>query len=309
MRSRIRWGTARCRTPQLALLVLLGVEPCRAQSPDPAQLAAGGTPAGNTPASEPSGSSDGAYPAELARFLLEQAKERFNRGVANHDRDALESALDLLQLGRNLTGDPAFDFNAARVARELGRCGEASAGYQRFIARDPDADRRRRAEQRLAELHCASDAALATVEVLPGETLDVRLAAPGHGLRPPALRWDELAADPAAQSSSSTPPLLWGVVGAAGVSAALSVAFLAQAGMRDSQLAHLQASDEGKVAQLQSDGRAAQARARIFGVLAAGLGVGAAIGFWWSSRADAVESGLLVQASEAGASASWVRRF
>jgi hypothetical protein len=252
--------------------------------------------------------SDGAYPAELARFLLEQAKERFNRGVASHDRDALESALDLLKLGRNLTGDPAFDFNAARVARELGRCREASVGYQRFIEREPDVGRRQRAEQRLAELRCSSDAALATVEVLPGATLDVRLAAPGHGLRPPAIGWDELGVGPAAERSSSTPLLLWGLVGAASASAALSVAFVAQAGSKDSQLAHLQAGEEAQVAQLQSEGRAAQTRARIFGVLAAGLGVGAAIGFWWSSR-DAADSELVVQAGGTGASASWVRRF
>jgi hypothetical protein len=241
--------------------------------------------------------------------LLEQAKDRFNRGVAGHDLDALESALNLLLLGRNLTGDPAFDFNAARVARELGRCGEASAGYQRFIEREPDAARRQRAEQRLAELRCASDAALASVEVLPGETLDVRSSAPGDGLRPPAIGWDELASGPAAESSSGTPLLLWGLVGAASASAAFSVAFLAQAGSIDSQLAHLHAGEEAKVAQLQSEGRAAQTRARIFGVLAAGLGAGAAIGFWWSSRDEAAESGLVVQASGAGASASWVRRF
>ena len=302
MRSRLRWGTARCPAPQLALLALLSVELCRAQTTD-AQSA-------SSPASaELSGANDASYPVELARFLLEQAKQRFNRGVASHDAAALESALDLLVLGRNLTGDPAFDFNAARVARELGRCGEASAGYRRFIEREPDATRRQRAEERLAELRCASDAALATVEVLPGEMLDVRSSAPGDGLRPPAIGWDELAASPAAQSSSSTPPLLWGLVGAAGASAALSVAFLAQAGSKDSQLAHLQAGDEEKVAQLQSEGRAAQTRARIFGVLAAGLGAGAAIGFWWTSRDEAAESGLVLQASGAGASASWLRRF
>lgn len=301
MRSRLGWGTARCPAPRLALLALLSVGLCRAQTPDTPRAAV------SSPA-ELSAASDGSYPAELARFLLERAKERFNLGVANHDRDALESALTLLELGRNLTGDPAFDFNAARVARELGRCGEASAGYQRFIEREPDAARRQRAEQRLAELRCASDAALASVEVLPGETLDVRSSAPGAGLRPPVVGWDELASGPAAERSSSTPLLLWGLVGAAGASAALSVAFLAQAGSKDSQLAHLQAGEEGKVAQLQSEGRAAQTRARIFGVLAAGLGAGAAIGFWWSSR-DAAESGLVVQAGGAGASASWVRRF
>src|SRR3954470_6086315 len=182
MRSRVWRGRARCPAPQLALLALLSVELCRAQTPN-AQVAASSPPEGT----ELAGTSEGAYPAELARFLLQQAKDRFNRGVANHDRDALESALDLLKLGRNLTGDPAFDFNAARVARELGRCGEASEGYRRFIEREPDVERRQRAEQRLAELRCASDAALATVEVLPGETLEVRSSAPGAGLRPPAL--------------------------------------------------------------------------------------------------------------------------
>lgn len=296
--------------PQLALLALLSVVPCRAQTPNnAAQLASGGSLAN----AELSGASAGEYPAELARFLLEQAKERFNRGVASHDREALEGALDLLKLGRNLTGDPAFDFNAARVARELGRCAEASAGYQRFIEREPKGERRQRAEQRLAELHCSSEAALATVEVLPGETPRLTAIAPGRGLRPPALSWDELGTGPAAESSSSTPIVLWGLVGAAGVSALLSGVFLAQAGSKDSELAHLQPGDEQrpeKVAQLQADGHAAQTRARIFGALAAGLGAGAAIGFWWSSQSAATqESGLVVQSDGAGASASWVGSF
>ena len=299
---------------KLALLALSSVAPCRAQTPALAQRGSPAPQGGELPAPPAASLNGGSDSGALARFLLERAKERFNRGVLEHDRADLESAWDVLNLGRTLTLDPAFAFNAARVARDLGRCQDARLSYQAFIEQEPSAERRQRAEQRLSELgSCADSPPSEASSVLPGETLGVMPTAAWHTLQPRLLAWDELAQAPAAESRHGERLLLWGLVGAAGVSAVLSGIFFARAASRDRALEQLPPDGQSlpeTITELQAEGHTAQTRARIFGVLAAGLGAGAAIGFWWSARADESSgSGLAFLASNSGASARWQRRF
>jgi hypothetical protein len=130
------------------------------------------------------------------------------------------------------------------------------------------------------------------------------------------VSWAELEATASAAEPSSYRPWFWGAAGAAGVSALLSGIFVVQAGSKDAELERLEPdpADPGAAAEhaeeLQSEGRAAQTRARVFGAVAAGLGVTAVVGLWLTSPAsEAPSSELVLQASSDGASATWHRRF
>jgi len=65
-----------------------------------------------------------------------------------------------------------------------------------------------------------------------------------------------------------------------------------------------------QVEALRSEGHAAQTRARVFGAIAAGLGVTAAVGLWLTAPAsEAAGDELVLQASSDGARAIWHGRF
>jgi hypothetical protein len=252
----------------------------------------------------------------LARFLLERGKERFNRGILARRRDELEGAFEILSLGRALGLAPAFSINAARVARELGRCQEARVLYQSFLDRWPASVHRARVEQHLRELGSCDAAELTeATSVLPGEGLGVRAPAPWRERARP-LGWAELAASPAPPAATGRRLLPWGLLGAAGASTVASAIFIVQAATKDHQLEGLQPDPTNpeasslRGAQLKAAGRAAQTRAHIFGAVAAGLGVAGGVVLWVSSRSS--ESGaseLTLQASSVGAAASWQCRF
>lgn len=252
----------------------------------------------------------------LARFLLERGKERFNRGILERRREELERAFDVLSLGRALELDPAFSINAARVARELGRCQEARLLYQSLVDRSPASVHRPRVEQRLAELGSCEPAELTeATSVLPGQALWVSVPAPWRD-PPPPLRWAELTTSPAEPAPTGPRLLSWGLLGAAGASTLASAIFIAQAASRDQELEGLRpdpANPEAssrRSAQLKAAGRAAQTRAHIFGAVAAGLGVAGGVVLWLSSRSsESGPSAVLLQASSDGAGASWQRRF
>lgn len=252
----------------------------------------------------------------LAQFLLARAKQRFNRGVLEKAPAELEAAFDLLSLGRTLELDPAFAFNAARVARELGHCQEARLLYQQFLELERNPERRQRAEQRLGELAGCDAFELTTASsVLPGVALGV-LPAPWQTGPARPLAWTELEPAVAAEESEWQRPLCWSLLGGAGVSAVLSTIFAVQAASKDAELERFTPDPTqpdaapAQIAQLQSEGRAAQTRARVFGAIAAGLGVAAGVGFWVSSRdRELPASELTLQTSSNGARAYWQHRF
>lgn len=274
----------------------------------PATLPAASPTAAEDPSGEPGTTA-------LARFLLERGKERFNRGVLAQRREDLEGAFEVLSLGRALGLDPAFSINAARVARELGRCLEARLLYQSVVDQSPASVHRPRAEQRLRELGSCDPAELTeATSVLPGQRLGVSAPAPWRDQLHP-LGWAELTASPAPPPPASSRLLPWGLLGAAGASTLVSAIFLAQAATKDHELAGLRldpADPEAtsrRSAELKAAGRAAQTRAHIFGAVAAGLGVAGGVVLWLSSRSSESEAALVLQASSVGAGASWQRRF
>jgi len=303
----------------ITLLVGLWVEPCPAQpasSPLPSAPAAelpSDSPAPTAEAEEANDSSS-AQSVGVAQFLLELAKDRFNRGVLEKNPAELERALDALRFGYSLSAAPALAFNAARVARELGHCAEARAWYETFLAREQRPERRQRAEHQLAGLApCDPSQPTESVWVLPAQSVWV-LPVPAWGLssaQPATFAQLESSASEPAPSASR--PWFWGVAGAAGVSAVLSGVFLVQAGSKDAELERLQpdaadpAASAERVQHLQAEGRAAQTRAQVFGAITAGLGVTAAVGLWVTRPRP--DSELLLQASPSGAMASWRERF
>jgi hypothetical protein len=294
-----------------ALALCCRVEPSAAQAPA-APAAAASAESSAPQSAELAEGADGTR--AVARFLLERAKERFNRGVLERDASELERAFDALLLGRALSRDPALSFNAARVARELGQCREAQLLYQSFLASEPSAERRARAERQLTELgEC--DAAELTLDssVLPGVALGVA-AVPPWRLGAAPFGWDEL--QPGEVAPEARPAWLWALAGGAGASALLTGIFLLQAGSKDAELERFRpdpAAPEqagAQIRRLQSGGRAAQTRARVFGVLTAGLGIGTLAGFWFTAPAEeAPASDWRVQAAPTELSASWRARF
>jgi len=304
---------------RLALLAGLWVAPCPAEQGSSAAAREGAVEvpsdglAAAPAAVEPS---EAAAATSVEQFLLELAKDRFNRGVLEKDRAELERALDALRLGHSLSQDPALAFNAARVARELGQCAEARIWYETFLAGESKPERRQRAERQLAELApCDPNQPTESVWVLPAQSAEV-LSVPAWRLwSAQPVSWPEFESSPSAPAVHPARPWFWGAAGAAGVSAVLTGVFLVQANSKDAALEQLQpdpadpAATQERIQQLQSEGRAAQTRAQVFGLVSLGLGVTAAVGLWVTRSQTPPDSELLFQASPEGAIASWREHF
>ncbi|HKO94364.1 MAG TPA: hypothetical protein VJU61_24590 [Polyangiaceae bacterium] len=303
---------------RLALLAGLWGEPCLAEpgsavAPGRAIELPSESPAAAPLVVEPS---EPAAASSVEQFLLELAKQRFNRGVLEKDRAQLERALDALRFGYSLSQDPALAFNAARVARELGHCAEVRFWYETFLARESKPERRQRAERQLAELApCDPNQPTESAWVLPAQSAEV-LSAPAWRLSSAKpVSWPEFESSPSAPAGAAARPWFWGAAGAAGVSAVLTGVFLVQASSKDAALEELQPdpadpqATEERIQQLQSEGRAAQTRAQVFGLVALGLGVTATVGLWVTRPQTPADSELLFQASPEGAMASWREHF
>jgi len=284
-------------------------------------------PTGTEPAASLSARRDGDAQAEsdaasdtpLQRgvgFLERLARDRFNRGVLERQPELLEQALDALELGMLLSPAPGLVFNAALVQQRLGHCSEAAELFRRFLALPTSGKSRERAEQQLSQLaSCTESEPQRAALVLPGVSLEVELPPSAPDRYAPVLGWREFAESEPEPGIGAGRIAFWSLAAGAVLSAGYAVVCVAQAGSAHEDFERLATSggDPEQLAAAQQAGQSAQTRARIFGGVAAGLGLGAGLVFWLtrgpSAGAEAGASGLSLVVEPERLGARWVQSF
>ena len=108
---------------------------------------------------------------EGAAFAAPSAEELFNQGKTSFAAGDYASAVARWTESYSLSQEPELLFNIAQALRHDGRCVDALAKYQRFVAVAPRSEQRPLADEFIVELRAKCDVVKAPREAPPSETL------------------------------------------------------------------------------------------------------------------------------------------
>lgn len=218
-----------------------------------------------------------------ANRLLQVAAARYRKGVASNDRWSLQRAFDALDLAFTLRQSPEFVLNMAQVQRHLDRCEQALCLYEAYLSISDSPEGRELATHHIGELaECPpSVAPTSLARNLEGDKVRLWASSPWHAMREAVPVGLALADVPSSQEPPQGSAPLFLALGA-GLATTWATAEFARAFLADRDVARLRPEDP-TIDALRSKGHAAQTRARFVGSAALGLGVLAAVGYWWES--------------------------